>query len=361
MLDMSTTALAVVQGSYTMAMRAESWLDGQLIADGIPVADGSESRDRSLNVPEQISLTLPRREQGYDWDPGTDPEHPLAAYGQQLRIDFGVDVGGSFEWINRGWFLVTESSSDGDTVSVSAQGLLTLIDEAQLVSPFQPGSTDTLGSVIRALVEPALTVQFDGSLTDRAVPLGMQWDSDRLGAVTEVLDAWGAEASVTEDGFLFVEPVSDSGSPVLSITDDPSTGTVVRWQGSTSRDGAFNCVVAQGEDTAGNQIQGVAYDGIGNSPFRYGGPFNPLPVPYAYQSSLLTTVAQCRTAAAAKLKLLRRQAFRRLEVTMVPHPGLVAGDIVSVTGAGLTGAPCVIESLSLPYSPGEQSLTVRVL
>jgi hypothetical protein len=278
-----------------------------------------------------------------------------------LRIDYGVDVGGQMEWINRGWFLITDSSTDGDTVSVNCAGLLTLIDEASLVSPFQPSSSDTLASVVRGLIEPALTVSFDGTLVDRAVPLGMQWDSDRLGAVTEVLTAWGAAERVTEDGYLLIEPVSDSGSPVLSITDDRATGTVVRWAGSTTRDGAFNVVVAQGEDSAGNQIQGVAYDSSGTSPFQYGGPFNPLPVPYSYQSSLLTTVAQCRTAAAAQLRLLRRQAFRRLQVTMVPHPGLTTGDILSVTGAGLTTASCVIESLSLPYSPGEQSLTVRVL
>jgi hypothetical protein len=361
MLDMSTTALAVVQGSYTMSIRAESWLGGVLLADGIPISDGSESRDRSLAVPEQISLTVPRRDGGYDWDPGTDPAHPLAAYGQILRIDYGVDVGGHFEWINRGWFLITESSTDGDTVSVNAAGLLTLIDEASLIAPFQPSSTDTLGSVIRALVEPALTVSFDGTLVDRTVPIGMQWDSDRLAAVSEVLTAWGAAERVTEDGFLLIEPVTDAGSPVLSISDNAATGTVVRWQGSTSRDGAFNCVVAQGEDSQGNQLQGVVYDGDGTSPYQYGGPFNPLPVPYPYQSSLLTTVAQCRTAAAAQMKLLRRQAFRRLSVTMVPHPGLVPGDILSVTGAGLTNARCAIEQLSLPYSPGEQTLTVRVL
>jgi hypothetical protein len=362
MLSMSDTALAVVQRNFTMDIRAESWLDGTLLADSIPISDGSETRDRSIAVPEQITLTIPRRDRGFDWDPGTDPSHPLAAYGQVLRIDYGVDIGGgTMEWINRGWFLITDSSSDNQTVTVTCAGLLSLIDEAKLVSPFQPSSTDTLSSVIRGLVEPALTCSFDGSLTDRSVPLGLQWDSDRLGAVTDVLNSWGAEATVTEDGYLFIEAVSDSGSPVLSLTDDGSTATVVQWQGSTSRDGAFTLVVAQGEDAAGNQITGVAYDGLGDSPFRYGGPFSPLPVPYFYQSSLLTTVAQCRTAAQSQLTLLRRQAFRKLSVTMVPHPGLVTGDIVSVTGAGLTNASCVIESLSLPYSPGEQSLTVRVL
>ena len=361
MLDMSAAALAIVQGSYTMHVRAESWLDGQLLADNIPVADGSETRDRSLSVPEQVTLTVPRRDRGFDWDPGTSTTHPLAAYGQMLRIDYGVDIGNGYEWINRGWFLVTDSETDGDTVSVTCAGLLTLIDEAKLVAPFQPSSTDTLASIVRALVEPALTVSFDGTLVDRAVPLGMQWDSDRLGAVTEVLNSWGAAERITEDGFLFIEPVSDAAASVLDITDDPNTGTVVRWQGSTTREGAYNAVVAQGEDSAGTQIQGVVYDADGTSPYRYGGPFNPLPVPYTFQSSLLTTVAQCRASAAAQLTLLRRQAFRKLAVTMVPHPGLVTGDIVSVTGAGLTSARCAIESLSLPYSPSEQGLTVRVL
>jgi len=360
MLATSAAALAVVQSSYTMDIRAESWLDGQLIADNIPISDGTETRDRSLTVPEQISLTVPRRDLGFDWDPGTDPTHPLAAYGQTLRIDYGVDIGGGqMEWINRGWFAITESDCDDTTVSVQAAGLLMLIDEAKLASAFQPSGT--LASTVRSLVEPALTVQFDGTLVDRPIPVGVQWDSDRMGALTEVLDTWPADARVTEDGLLLVEPVSDDGSPVLAITDDPDGGTVVQWQGATSRDGAFNVVVAQGEDGVGNQVQGVAYDTDGNSPYRFGGPFNPLPVPFSMDSPLLTTVEQCRKAAATRLLTLRRSAFRKLTATIVPHPGLVTGDVVSVTGAGLTSQPCMIESLSLPYAPGAMTLSLRVL
>ena len=353
---MSDLALSIVQRSFTMLVRAESWRAGELLAADIPVSDGTEERDRSLNVPERVSLTVPRRDRGYDWDPGADPDHPLAAYGQQLRISYGIDIGGDFEWIDRGWFLITETSTDGDTATVTAQGLLTFIDEAKFVGPFQPSGT--LTSTVRSLVEPALTVVFDSALTDRSVPVGMQWDDDRLGGLTEVLTAWSADAYVTPDGYLNVEPLTDSGSPVLSLTDGAG-GTVVRWQGTSTRDGAWNVVVAQGEDTNGNQIQGVAYDT--SSPYRIGGPFSPLPVPYFYSSPLLTTVAQCRTAAATTLLRLRRTASRKLGVTLVPHPGLMTGDIISVTGAGLVNAPCVIESMSLPYSPGEMTLSVRVL
>jgi hypothetical protein len=359
-LDMSDEALAVVQRSFTMDVRAECWLDGQLLTDSIPIGDGGEERDRSMAIPERIQLTVPRRDRGFDWDPGADPAHPLAAYGQQLRIDYGVQLGTHWEWINRGWFLITSSDAEGDTVSVELQGLLTLIDEAKLVAPFQPSSSDTLVSTARALVEPALTCQFDGALVDRAASSSMQWDSDRMEALGEIASSWAADYRVTEDALLLWEPLSDDGEPVLSITDGAG-GTVVRWQAATSRDGAFNVVVAQGEDSSGNQLQGVAYDTDPNSPFMYGGPFNRLAVPYTYSSPLLTTVAQCRLAASTTLQRLRRQNARRLGVTMVPHPGLMTGDIIAVTGQGLRNQPCVIETLSLPYSPTEMALTVRVL
>lgn len=357
---MSDEALAVVESSFTMDVRAESWLGGELLADSIPISDGGEDRDRSMAIPERISLTVPRRDRGVDWDPGTDPAHPLAAYGQQLRIDYGVNLGTHTEWINRGWFLVTGCEAEGDTVSVELQGLLTLIDEAKLVAPFQPSSTDTLASTARALVEPALTCEFDGALIDRAASSSMQWDTDRMEALSNIASAWAADYRVTEDALLLWEPLDDSGSPVLSLTDGTG-GTVIRWQAATGRDGAFNVVVSQGEDANGTQIQGVAYDSDPNSPFVYGGPFNALPVPYTEFSPLLSTVAQCRKAAQTTLLRLRRANSRRLGVTMVPHPGLMTGDIVSVTGQGLRNQPCVIESLHLPYSPDEMTLTVRVL
>lgn len=356
MLEMSDDALAVVQRSHSMVVRAESWRAGELLADDIPIAAGGEDRDSSLTVPERITLTVPRRDRGVDWGP-TDPDHPLASYGQQLRISYGIDVGGSTEWIGRGWFLVTGADTDGDSVGIQAEGLLTLIEEARFVAPFQPAGT--LASTVRSLVEPALTVQFDTGLVDRSVPVGMQWDEDRMGALREVLDAWPAVPRVTEDGYLLIEPLDETGDPVLSITDGTG-GTVVRWLGSSSRDGAFTVVVARGESSSGTQVQGVAYD-RSSGPLSADGPFSPLPVPYFFSSPLLTSVAQCRTAAQATLARLRRSASRMLTVTMVPHPGLVPGDIVSVTGAGLTSQPCVIEKQSLPYSPGEMQLTVRTL
>lgn len=361
MLAMSAAALAVVLRSYEMQVRGTVWQGGVLLASDVPISEGSETRDRSMAVPESVSLTVPRRVDGVDWDPRSSTD-PLASDGQQMLISIGVDTGpGGTEWIERGWFLITHTAVDGDSLTVSLAGLLTLISEAHFAGPYQPSGTFT--STVQGLVEPGLTVQFDAALVDRAIPVGMQWDDDRMAALTEVLDAWPAVCEVTENGYLLVEPLVDSGTPVLDLSDAPPSGTVIRWAGESSRDGAYNCVVAQGEDVFGNQIQGTAYDTDPNSPYLFGGPFSPFPVPYKTTSSLLTTVAQCRAAAAASLALNRRTASRKLTVTLVPHPGLETGDVVTLTsvGLGLNATPAIIEALTMPYTPVEMTLTVRLL
>ncbi|MDG4799056.1 DUF5047 domain-containing protein [Micromonospora sp. WMMD980] len=358
MIPLSGEAESVLTRSYGLRLAVESWLGDQLLADSVPVDVAAEETDRGLRVPERVTLVVPRRDRGVTWSPTSD-DHPLAANGQRLRVQLGVELaGGVVEWFQRGWFLVQDAQADDDRVSVTAVGLLALIDEARLVSPFQPSGT--LASTLRGLIEPALTVVIDSALTDRSVPAGINYDDDRLGAVTELLDAWGADAAVTSDGYLSVFPMGPSLTPVLTLTDQAG-GTVVEATGGSTRDGAYNVVVARGTASDGAQVQGVAYDTAG--PKRFGGPFNPLAVPYYYESPLLTTVAQASTAAQTVLARMRRATARQFDIECVPHPGLQVGDTVSVTAGDYSGLLCTVESLTLPYTAGggPQRLTVRSL
>lgn len=358
MITLSAEALSVLSRSYQLRMAVESWRGEELLADDVPVDAASEETDRSLRVAERVTLSVPRLYRGESWSPVTD-DHPLAANGQRLRVQLGVELaGGEVEWFQRGWFLVQDSAVDGDIVTVNAVGLLALIEEARLVSPYQPSGT--LLSTLRGLVEPALTVVVDPALTDRAVPAGINYDEDRIGAVMELLDAWGADAAVTASGYLSVFPMGPSLTPVLSLTNGAG-GTIIQATGASTRDGAYNVVVARGTAADGGQVQGVAYDHTG--PKAYGGPFNPLPVPFYFESPLLTTVAQCTTAARTVLARRRRSNAREFTVTTVPHPGLQAGDTVSVTTDDFTDLPCAVETLGLPYTAGggAQTLTVRSL
>lgn len=357
---MSEEALSAVRGSWVMRTRVESWRGEDMLAEDIPVAAGAEDTDRTLRVPERVTLTVPKLDRGANYDPAGQPDHPLAPYGQRLRVSVGVDLGnGVTEWLQRGWFLVRDYTTRGDVVNVEAVGLLALIDEARFVAPFQP--TGTLASTLRALVEPALTVDIDSGLVDRAVPDGMWWDEDRLGALLEVCDCWPAEARVTEDGYLAVTPVAEPSTPVLTLTEGAG-GTVVEWEGEGSRDGACTAVVVRGTTTDGGQVQGVVYDTDTTSPLAVSGPFNPLPVPMIFSSPFLPSVAYCRAAAAWLLRRQRRSAGRRVTASLVPHPGLQTGDLVALEGDTVTGL-ATVEALALPLTPGggPMSLSLRVV
>lgn len=358
MLDLSDAALSVLGGTYRYHLAVESWLDGELLADGIPVSAASEEVDRSQKVPERVTLTAPRVDGGTLWSP-VDYSHPLAANGQRLRVQLGVDVGnGQVEWWTRGWYLVQDAQTDGDTVNVTAVGLLTLIDEARMITPYQPSGT--LINTIRGLVEPAITVVIDDAVTDRSVPSGINYSDDRLQAVLDLCDAWPVAARVAADGYLHVTIPDVDPTPVLSLTDGRG-GTVIKATGTSTREGGFNVVVAQGTAPDGNQVQGVAQ--VATGPRALGGSFSALPVPYFYSSPLLTTNTQCQLAAQTVLARLQRTATIGFDVEMVPHPGLEAGDVVSITTGAYTDLLCTVEHLTLPWTAdgGSQTLTVRSL
>lgn len=356
MITLSDAATSVLTRSHKRYLAVESWRDGQLLAAAVPVSAAAEESDRTLRVPERVTFSVPRWYRGMSWAPVGD-DHPLAARGQRLHVKLGVGiVGGQVEWFQRGVFLIEDTAVDGDTVSVTAVGLLALVDEARLVSPFQP--TGTLTSTLRALIEPALTVVVSSSLEDRDVPAGINYDEDRLTAVYELLDAWPADAVVDPAGYLAVAPLSTSTTPVLELTNGVG-GTVISSTGSSAREGVANVVVARGTGPDGAQVQGIAYDTSGGVT-AYGGTFNPLPVPFFYFSPLLTSVDECNTAAEGILARRRRDVGGEYRVEMVPHPGVQVGDIVSITTDDVTGLACSVESLTLPYVSDGGSMTLRV-
>jgi hypothetical protein len=342
----------VVQLSPAMVryVRVESWLDGELLAEDVPIIAGSETVDRTSRVPERVTLTVPRiGPDGFDWSPVGDT-HPLAANGQRLKVMLGVGlVGTTAEYLQRGEFLISRAEVDGDEVTLECVGLLALIDEARLVSPYQP--TGTLASTLRGLIEPALTVVIDAALVDRAVPAGINYDEDRLGAVLEVLAAWPAQAQVTNDGYLLVEPV-----PAAYSADFTAEDTLIEQTGESSREGVFTAVVAKGTASDGAQVFGVAY-AYGTGPHRYGGPFNPHPVPFLFPSPLLTTAAQAQAAARTRLASLLLEQSRASVVECVPLIGAQAGDVAELPG-GVLG---LIQAMTLPYTADGGAMTLTVV
>jgi hypothetical protein len=353
------TTADVLDHSHVRMVRAQSWLGDELLADDIPIESGSEEVDRSLRVPERVTFNVPRVADGFDWTP-SGAGSPLGADGQRISLQVGVGRRGSddVEWLQRGWYLLQDARPQDDQVAVTLVGLLTLVDEATLISPFQPNGG--IVATIRTLIEPALTVQFDSGLSDRSVPAATNFDLDRLGAVLSLLDAWPAAAAVTPDGFLSVVPDTVSTTPVRTLTDGVD-GTLIRASGSATRDGAFQVVVTTGTASDGGTVQGISY--VTTGPRAFGGDFNPLGVPYRFSSPLLTTVAQCNAAADTVRRRLQRSTAAAYDVSIVPDPRLQVGDVVQIESSQVGSQLCTIEHLSLPLvaDGGEQQLTVRAV
>jgi len=353
--------------SFTLSCRASVTLAGRVLADNVPIARGREELDSSLRVPERVTLTVPRTTDGVDW--GDDAfDAPLAPYGQRIHVRLGVGSGaGTTEYLDRGEFLIQDVDLDGEEVTVTAVGLLALIDEARLVAPFAPKAT--IAATLRGLVEPALTVSISAALTNRAVPADLNMDEDRLQAVYDLLDAWGAHAYVDNAGVLQVVPATAYGnvSPLLmeqSDVVDQAFGypraSVTQVSSGASRSNIVNTVVARGTAPDGGQVQGSAYTSL--PPAGYPGPFNALPVPEFFYSPLLTTNAQCLTAARSILARKAPINARSWDVEAVPDPRMQLDDNIGFTpDRGTTGGVAArVVQLGMPYTAGSGVMTVRL-
>lgn len=330
-------------------LRVDSFYNGVSVFEDIPVIDGYLEIDTSRAVPDVVQLSIPLVDMGYNFDPSNDDLHPLGANGQRLRIEAGIEVKKDaegepeIEWFQLGWFVIEQSIPQESTVEVQAAGLLYLVQEARLINPLQP--TGTIQAALQDVVEPAVNVQFDPVLVDRAVPSGMNFDEDRLGAFISIVAGYPAMWRMQDDGDVYVYEPFDPSDVVLELTDQVG-GTVITAKGSSTRENAYNAVVARGTTSDGGATQGVAYDYSG--PKAYEGPFNPLPVPYFFDSPLLTTNALAQKAAETRLKTIKRQTGREFAVEMVPNPTLEIGDLVSITTADFDGLLCTVEYIRLP-------------
>lgn len=341
--------------------RVSSWLNGALLADDVPVVDGRVSWASGQQVPERLSLTVPRFSPGWDWLPGVDTEHPLARFGQELWVDLVVTASRSREWVTRlGRFRVQswESVDDDGAVQVECVGVLQRAADDRLPTPTAPAVLATFESEFRRLMPGGIPVVVDAAVVDRAVPTSFAWDEDRLAALYEIADAWPARVLTDADGVVQVlPPLGEVPDVVLTLTDGEG-GVVMAAPQEDTRDGAYNAVVARAADTDGVDRSGVwAEAQVTTGPFavsRYG------VVRRFFASPLITTTSQALASARTILADAQRPS-RTIRVQMPPDPRPEIGDGVSVTRGGVTRDGWVM-GVEMPLvqgpSPAPMVLTV---
>lgn len=317
----------VLAGACRWEPVVASWRGGQLLASTIPVASGRLVWDATQDVPERLTMTVPRIDAGTDWHPGSDPLHPLARFGQELDISIRVtsSVNPARWWLVRlarilitGW-----EDDDAQSVTVTGRGILHRLVRSRFVSPTQPSGT--LVSAARAVLPAGMGLAVDPALTDRAVPGGMAWSGSRREALAELASAWPCLVRADEWGQVRLRaPLPEVPTPALTIRDGEG-GTLVSAPRSDEGDRAYNVVVARSSAAGVEDVQAVARHTTG--PLSADGPNGENTREWA--SPLITTYAQALASARTMLTNGLRPSSV-LPVTCASDPRVELDDPVEV-------------------------------
>lgn len=341
MQPVSESLLETLAGPHRIQIVVRSRRGATVLYSGVPIIDGSITVAASSPCRRTLSLTVaPRLVTGAYTDRSSlpdSPDHPLAAYGQELHISYGVVyTDDTVEWLQAGVFRIDSahgSITDGEAVQITGRSREAFLIDARFHAPrtFVGPSTIALIDTLVHEVLPSVEVVVSTS-RDARVPT-TTYSEDRWGTITSLAETIGAVVYADAWGrFVIADAPTTTGEPAWTVRAGEG-GVLVRASSSTSRDGVFNAVVVRGESPSGDSAPSfaVAYDDDPTSPTRYGDPhagafgqvprFESYPTITSYQQALTTArglLAQSVGAAST------------LEASSVPNPALEPGDLIHV-------------------------------
>lgn len=341
MQQVSERFLPALAGPHRVQIMVEARRGTQILYSGVPVVDGSVTVDGTAACRRSLSLTVPPRlSTGLYTDRPALPDspgHPLAAYGAELHVSYGiVYTDDSVEWVRAGVFRVDSAAGSlmGDgTVQVTGRSREAWIIDARFVAPRTvsgPSTTSIMAALIHEVL-PSVEVVVSAR-RDARVPT-TTFEEDRAGALTSLAEAIGAVWYADAWGRIVIaDAPSTTGTPAWTVHAGEG-GVLVSASSSSSRDGVYNAVVVRGESPSGDfpPMQATVYDEDPTSPTRWGDPlagrYGMVPRFESYP-----TVSTLEQARAVGRGLLTQSvgAATTLEASSVPNPALEPGDLIHV-------------------------------
>lgn len=329
--------LTAVADSHQLAVQVEVLDAGEVTGDPITtVLDGTVTLDQSAASRGRLDMSVV--------DDGTfglvpdDPDHLLAPYGNELRVSRGVRYpDGTDELVALGVFRIDDSEvlDTGDQLTVRVSGLdrSGRVIDARFEEPYEIAQGTNYADAIQDTIEAAIPgLEFNFTATSRTTPkLIAEEGADRWAFCQEMARSLGMALYFDGDGVCVLAPVSTlGGTPAWDLVEGEA-GVLVTAGRTWTRQGAFNRVIATGENTGETApARGVATDDNPLSPTYYYGPFGK--VPRFYSSPFITTDAQASDAAYA---MLARELGTTQAVNFgaLVNPALEPDDLVRVTRA----------------------------
>ena len=341
MQQVSAGLLETLAGPHRVQVMVESRRGATVLYSDIPVIDGTIALDATAQCRRTLSLTVPARlSTGLYADRPALPDsadHPLAAYGQELHVSYGVVyTDGAVEWLRAGVFRIESTSGSvtaGGSVQVTGRSREAFLIDARFVAPRTVSSASTtalIGTLVHEVL-PSVEVVVSAS-RDARVPT-TTYDEDRWGAIASLAEAIGAVVYADAWGRIVVaDAPTMTGDPAWTVRAGEG-GVLVSASSATSREGVANAVVVRGESPSGDfpPMQATVYDDDPTSPTRWGDPhagaFGQVPRFESYPT--VSTLDQAR-AVGRGLLAQSTGAARTLEASSVPNPALDGGELIHV-------------------------------
>jgi hypothetical protein len=361
MWPFSGIAATTLTASHSMAVRATAYTAALGVIADLPVSSGVITVDATSQVRRTGTLTIAAPEY---WP--ADPLSILSPLGTELAIEYGIVLPTQgIEWVPviRGPITDvarTRPATGGDgAIEVTLTDRSSKIAEARFDQPAQTVVGATVVAEIRRLITevlPTVTVTDLTGSTQVAAQLDMERERWADG-VEKLADAIGAECFANPVGNFVIRPQPTLDDPTVWAIAAGRNGTLVSIDEKRTRDLTYNKIVASGQRVDGTPpVWSSASDTDPDSPTYIGGPFGTKTRFYA--SPLLTTTAQCLSAAESWLARTRGM-HGSVTLTTTVNPALDAGDVILVRD-GEQVAAHIIDTVTVPLTHGQaQQITTR--
>ena len=350
----SAAFAAAVAGSHRMVTKVDVLFNREVVAEWLPVVDGTVTFDASAARLASLNVTVA--------DPVRLPINPgdvLGPFGAELAVSRGVMIGDTVELVQLGVFPIQSSDIDGDVLSTSitAEDRSRTVSDARLEDTVQvPAGTNYADAIADLVTDgmPGLEVVFP-TVGHTTPLLTFDAQSDRWDLAQQMATSIGHQVLFDGAGRLVLRPeASFQQAPSMTIAEGQNMLSVrLRLDRAT----AYNRVIAVGRNAStGATVRGVATDDDPASPTYYDGPFGRKPRFFA--SEFIATGQQAETAAAAILAGQLGVA-RTLELVAVPDPRIECGDVIAVTRQALgINETHIVDGVTIGLGP-ESAVEIR--
>lgn len=361
-MAVSDQFLDAIVASHRIAVRA-TLLDAGEETELVTVIDGSVTLDARAISRGRMDVSIV--DDGTLGLVPTEATAPLAPYGNEIRLERGVTYrDGTTELAALGVFRIDDADvdDDGQQLVIHLTGLdrSARIADAKFEAPYQVAAgTNYTEAILDAIQAAYPDVVHDLADTTLTTPqLLAEEGADRWAFCQEMATSIGMDLYFDGIGTLVLRPVAQFGAsePIWDIVEGEN-GVLITAARRWSRQGAFNRVIATGENTGeAAPSRGVATDDNPLSPTYYYGPFGK--VPRFHKSQLITSDDQAVDAAAA---ILAREigTTQSVELGSVVNPALIPGDVIRATRARAgIDEDHIVDQLTVPLA-ATAAMTVR--